>query len=294
MSIADSIFSMSNVLTTLATLPTPAVFQAPGTDISRYESEEGPSAVSLMSDELYAVGSNSEPELGAPTGTYMEIPTLDLQPITDLTNSSIVIGDSLPGMPSIPVEIPDMLGDALSAATSAYSEVSGALASALPMLAALPSMISELEQLPGLVMNEVGAQLAESINEALDAVGLLNPIESAAILGIQINQVYSALSLIANGQVSSPSMLVDLGNALSKGSVLSPKLAEVAGVVLNQASVVASALAPITEALDLVSASVWVIKNVVSNPLLMTPELLTSAVTQASDSLSFAVNSLVV
>ena len=291
MSIADSLSSMSSTLTAAATMPDPAPFQTPDTDIEQYEAEKGPSAVSLMMAEIEAVWHNVDPELGAPVCQPMSVPALDLQPITDLLNGSIII-EGLPEMPDIQLEIPQVLADALNAATAAYAEVSGALAAAMPMIGALPGMIAQLEQMPAMIMGEVGAQLGAAIGETLDAVGLLNPIMSAVQIGTQVNQVYSALSMVANGQVSSPEMMGALGNALSKGAALSPQLAAAANTVLNQASAAAVALGPIAGAAAQVAASTAAIKSAVSNPSTMTPATVASATAQATNAVAYAVGSL--
>ena len=294
MSLSSSMSSLVSSLTTISAPPEATPFQKPDTDMVQYESLDGPSAISLMQADIEAVWEYADPELGAPACKPMDAPLLELVPITDLQNSAIELVDlpALPEMPDIVLEIPPVLADAINAASEIYGEVSNALAAAMPMIGSIQALASDIQQLPNMILGEIGAQIGAQIGGVLSEISAMSPIATALQLGAQAMQVHSAISMLANGNISSPAMLTALSSSVNLGSMLSPAIGEAASSVLSVANQAANAIAPIANAAFSVANAAQSISALANNPNGFTASAMVAATQSATDSIYSAIGSI--
>lgn len=266
-------------------------FASPDTDLEQYADDKGPAAIVLMQEQIDAVQENADPDIDAPMCVPMDSPTLDLAPITDLVNGTLIL-DSLPQMPDIQLEIPAIAADAINVATEIYAEISGALNAALPLLSAMPAMINNLANMPSMIMGQVGAQIGAQIGGALDQVGLLNPIMFGAKLGVQAMQVHSALSMLKNGNISSPAMMGALGGSLQLATSVVPSLGPTGASIMNASAGVLGTINSVSNAALSAASSVSAIQAAVSNPSTMTPSIIANATSHAAYSVQSALSTI--
>lgn len=266
-------------------------FASPDTDLEQYADDKGPAAIVLMQEQIDAVQENADPDIDAPMCVPMDSPTLDLAPITDLVNGTLIL-DSLPQMPDIQLEIPAIAADAINVATEIYAEISGALNAALPLLSAMPAMINNLANMPSMIMGQVGAQIGAQIGGALDQVGLLNPIMFGAKLGVQAMQVHSALSMLKNGNISSPAMMGALGGSLQLATSVVPSLGPTGASIINASAGVLGTINSVSNAALSAASSVSAIQAAVSNPSTMTPSIIANATSHAAYSVQSALSTI--
>lgn len=258
--------SLVSSLTALSSPPNTTFFQKPDTNLAQYEALEGPSAVSLMQADIESVWAYAEPTLGAPVCKPMDVPLLELTQITDLQNGSIEV-PSMPDMPSIELGMPSIPADALNAASALYGEVTGAIAAAVPMIGAIQSLVSDIQQLPNLILGEIGNQIASQMGGLLAEISALSPIAVSLQLGAQAMRVHSAISMLANGNISSLSMLSEMSVSIKLGAQLSPSIEAAAGSILSIVSQAEQVLAPIEDAARTVANAASAISALVNNPL---------------------------
>ncbi len=266
-------------------------FASPDTDLEQYADDKGPAAIVLMQEQIDAVQENADPDIDAPMCVPMDSPMLDLAPITDLVNGTLIL-DSLPQMPDIQLEIPAIAADAINVATEIYAEISGALNAALPLLSAMPAMINNLANMPSMIMGQVGAQIGAQIGGALDQVGLLNPIMFGAKLGVQAMQVHSALSMLKNGNISSPAMMGALGGSLQLATSVVPSLGPTGASIMNASAGVLGTINSVSNAALSAASSVSAIQAAVSNPSTMTPSIIANATSHAAYSVQSALSTI--
>ena len=266
-------------------------FASPDTDLEQYADDKGPAAIVLMQEQIDAVLENADPDIDAPMCVPMDSPMLDLAPITDLVNGTLIL-DSLPQMPDIQLEIPAIAADAINVATEIYAEISGALNAALPLLSAMPAMINNLANMPSMIMGQVGAQIGAQIGGALDQVGLLNPIMFGAKLGVQAMQVHSALSMLKNGNISSPAMMGALGGSLQLATSVVPSLGPTGASIMNASAGVLGTINSVSNAALSAASSVSAIQAAVSNPSTMTPSIIANATSHAAYSVQSALSTI--
>lgn len=293
--LSDSLGSVTASVAYAAIEPGQSPFDNPDTELDQYADEDGPTAVSMMQAQIDAVQEYADPEIEAPICRPLKPARLTFPPITDLLNGAVILVD-LPEMPDIQLEIPPVLSDVINAATQAYGEISGALAGVMPMLGQLQGMVDMVAGLPNAIMGEIAGAVAGQIGGVLGELGALGPINTALALGGQAMQVHSALSMLANGNISSPAMLGNIASTLGAAAANSPALSNVLGPVANTLSSAAnqaiSAVAPFAGAASQIAFSASAISNAVSNPSAMTPATIATASASMVAGVQGAINSL--